>query len=113
MVRSDPRFIRLALVAGLVGLMAACGTPAGYQSVVNQWVGQPIEALTADWGSPTEQMTFDDGTGYVAYRGTQIPGGQVTLFPIDTAERTCWTRFLVDNQNRISAVRFRGNACRR
>ncbi len=89
-------------------LLAGCASVAGYQNLLQSWVGSPEARLLANWGVPTsivnegpvKLLTYfkQEGVYVTGYYG----GWARPLF--------CTTTFTVNNGVVVNA-QFRGNEC--
>ncbi len=119
---------KILLVMICLGL-AGCATTAGYQQVLDTWIGHDAADLTSSWGYPSSQMQAPNGNKvYVYNRGNQFTtpmqtsingqrtpwGYQATAYTTggQTLTFRCNTFFEVDSGNKIIRWRWEGNACR-
>jgi hypothetical protein len=120
-----------ARVAGLVVLLAGCAavTVAGYEKMLDSWVGADEVDLVRAWGAP--DRTYEaEGRRFVAYasrRQVHYAGAPLTTHvtvvngmartvttggtPGWSEERACITTFEIDG-NRVVSWSHRGDDCR-
>lgn len=89
-------------------LLAGCASVAGYQNMLQSWVGSPESRLLANWGVPTsivnegavQLLTYfkQEGVYVTGYYG----GWAHPLF--------CTTTFTI-NKGVVINAQFRGNEC--
>jgi hypothetical protein len=75
------RFLILVLL-----LLAGCATTAGYEKVLNTWVGQSADRLISSWGAPANSTQLSNGGRVLEYsnqRNVQV-GGYTTTVPQTT-----------------------------
>lgn len=67
-------------------LVTGCATTAGYEMVLNSWVGQSADRLISSWGVPANSTQLSDGGRVLEYsnqRNVQL-GGYTTTVPQTT-----------------------------
>lgn len=42
-------------------LLAGCATTAGYEKILNSWVGDNVDHLVSSWGPPASSYQLSDG----------------------------------------------------
>ena len=110
-------------------LLSACATTAGYEKILNSWVGADEVSLVRQWGPP--MRSYEAGgirfLTYAEVRNVYIPGTQPTYStqiigntayttayggsPGYNIRRACQTTFEVVN-GRVSRWQWKGNDCR-
>lgn len=97
----------------LLLLATGCGT-ARFKSRMNDWVGQPIDAVVAAYGPPTSQFKGESATVYgyhfdngsTSYITTGFTGDQ-----LNTTNNVCDVSFMVQATGLVSGWSSRGR-CR-
>lgn len=77
---------RIILITLVAVVSAGCATTAGYEKILNSWVGSSESNLISSWGPPQSTYVLDDGGKVLSYdnkRNIQI-GGYATITPITT-----------------------------
>lgn len=117
------RLLTLSAIA-LIG----CATTAGYEQMLNSWVGAPEVELVRKWGPPAN--TYETaGSKFIVYRHGRnmfmpgTPGTTTTQFVGNTAYTTtspgiapmnlsfsCETNFEI-REGRVFSWRYNGNDC--
>lgn len=117
-------FIVIAVVA-----LTACATTAGYEKLVNSWVGAQEIDLVRSWGAPVQ--TYEAGGRkfivYTSHRNVYVPGMaptyQTTIIgntaytnpvggsPDMNITRSCTTTFELEGTKIVSGS-YRGNGCK-
>jgi hypothetical protein len=96
-----------------LALMVGCATTAGYEKVLNSWMGQDISNLIEKWGPPSNVFTMPDGR--ILYSWV-FDGGAVAV-PIGNmayaVPRGCKTTFTTSSAGVVQNWRWEGNACER
>ena len=117
------------LIAAVTMFLSACATTAGYEKVLNSWVGAREIDLVRSWGPPIQSYEVD-GRKFIVYssrRNIFIPGTSPTYqtsFVGNTAythavggsapmniSKSCMTTFEVSS-DRIVSWMHRGNDCK-
>ena len=91
----------------MILLLSGCATEAGYQKIVNSWMGSSKHNLIESWGTPTSTYKEDEHTEYFDYIETSISSdsyGHVYNWQ-------CKTTFTITD-NVITSWRYDGNKCR-
>ena len=120
--------------------LIGCATTSQYQTKLSSLVGQPENALIAQWGKPTGRYTDENGDEVIAYIRTReilIPntptfevngggvnsvfsgvGGNVSNHVSTSAnisngsiQLNCMTKFIMKN-GVVSSSTFKGNDCK-
>jgi hypothetical protein len=70
----------------LGALLSACATTAGYEAVLNTWVGDTSDHLVAVWGVPQQSFRTRDGGVILQYQrtGQIVLPGVTTYHPVTT-----------------------------
>ena len=107
---------RTICVISLAFTLAACATTAGYEEILDSWVGSTEDQLVDSWGPPDG---FYEGGGkkyltYVYSSSGYTPGLPATssmpATPGYSYSYNCKTTFTVIG-NEITNWRYKGNAC--
>lgn len=89
-------------------LLAGCASVAGYQNMLQSWVGSPEPRLLANWGVPTS--IINEGTvkllTYFKQEGVYVTG----YYGGWAQPLFCTTTFTINNGVVVNA-QFRGNEC--
>lgn len=66
--------------------VAGCATTAGYELVLNTWVGDSTDHLISSWGIPTNKYSLNDGGVVLEYQrsNTIVLPGITTTQPVAT-----------------------------
>jgi hypothetical protein len=126
----------------LLILLSGCGpvsTTAGYERILNSWMGASGDSLVRSWGPPTSTFRMASGNTLLIYNNsrstiytepTQVTPGQTTGYWIGnnyystttpstvTGGQTynltfrCQTQFEIEPSGRIVHWRYEGNACK-
>lgn len=91
-----------------------CATGAGYQRILDSWVGKSADHLIDKWGPP--QATFKKPNGSMVYT-YQNDGGTVYNYnqysnQVMSYNKSCRTTFTISTDNVITDYDFYGNTCR-
>ncbi len=62
---------RAILLLVATGVIAGCATTAGYEEVLNAWVGFHIDDLVSSWGPPQGSFKLSDGSMVLEYTQTR------------------------------------------
>jgi hypothetical protein len=112
-----------------VALLAACATTAGYEKILNSWVGMQELDLVRSWGPPAQ--TYETGGRkfivYTSRRNVYMPGvapsyqttvvgntaytNQIGGSPAMNIGMSCATTFELDG-TRIISWSYKGNDCK-
>jgi hypothetical protein len=67
-------------------LLAGCATTAGYEAVLQTWLGDSTDHLVAVWGIPQQQYPLDGGGKVLQYErsGNIVLPGVTTYQPVTT-----------------------------
>ena len=126
----DQRATRSSLTAAaLVLVLAACATTAGFEKILNSFVGQPEHELVRSWGVP-QGVYESEGVRFLSYTRSgmaYVPGVaptyQTTMIgrtaytqpiggmPAMYIPKRCDTTFEVRG-GIITSWRWEGNACK-
>lgn len=109
--------------------LSACATTAGYEKLLNSWVGAQEIDLVRSWGPP-EQAYETGGRKFIAYtsrRNVYMPGVAPTYqtnvigktayttavggTPAMNISKSCMTTFELEG-SRIVSWSYKGNDCR-
>lgn len=112
----------IALALALATILAGCATTAGYDRMLDEWIGETEYSLVSVWGQPDRQR--DAGMGKImiydrarqVQRPTVIAPGATPRSPImayggGTETRRCRTEFWV-HEGRVINWRHEGDDCR-
>lgn len=120
------KLMRVIIVMALLAVLGGCATTAGYQSMLQTWVGQSEQSLVAGWGPPAavsesppyRYLTFNRfsgyqytsyGYGYYGYYGypwyPYAAPGYTYATPI-----LCTTMFALQNGVVVNSS-FQGDGC--
>ena len=58
---------RILAIALLSTALVACATTAGYEAVLNTWVGDSTDHLVSVWGVPQQQYRQNNGGTVMQY----------------------------------------------
>lgn len=90
----------------------SCATTAGYEEVLNSWVGSDISMLIESWGPPSQTYNLPDGrtmyTWDTSSGAVAAPAGRFAV----AVPRGCTTTFTVDDIGIVQSWRYEGNSCR-
>lgn len=114
-------------IVGAIAL-SACATTAGYEKVLNSWVGSQELELVRSWGPPVQAYEAG-GRKFIMYssqRNVYIPGVAPTFrtnvigttayttavggSPASNISKACTTTFEIDN-TRVVSWSYKGNDC--
>ena len=108
--------------ASLIALLGGCAAGVPYENRLQQWVGQPLDALVLAWGPPQYSYTLSDGRKIIEYREQQLirrPDRSMlrhsrVFYLLDEMEDDyrllqCRTRFTADQQGTIQQWAWDGN----
>lgn len=117
---------RFAIVGAIA--LSACATTAGYEKVLNSWVGSQELDLVRSWGPPAQAYEAG-GSKFLLYssqRNVYIPGVAPTLrtsvigttayttavggSPASNISKACVTTFELVN-SRVASWSYKGNDC--
>jgi hypothetical protein len=100
------------LIVALFFLLQGCATQAGYQRVVETWLGDDINNLIQSWGPPSDVFRLPNNDMMYTWF---FDGGTVAV-PIGNAayavRKSCKTTFTVNSQGIVQNYRFEGNSCK-
>lgn len=67
-----------------LALVAGCATTAGYEQILNSWIGSGESQLVAAWGPPDSFYVTPDGDRVLTYRRsrTVTGGGYPISYPV-------------------------------
>lgn len=108
--------------------LIGCATTSQYKTKLSTLVGQPENALIAQWGKPTGRYTDENGDQVIFYirsrevivpgipaisEGFNAPNQQVVApgMPNSTIPLNCITKFIMKN-GVVSTSTFKGNDCK-
>jgi hypothetical protein len=77
---------RVGAIAILGDFLGACATTAGYEAVLNTWIGDTSDHLVAVWGVPQQSFRTSDGGAVLQYQrsGQIVLPGVTTYQPVTT-----------------------------
>lgn len=109
-------------ILAFAAILAGCATTAGYDRMLDEWIGQSEHHLLSVWGQPAAQheasmgkiLTYD--MARQVQRPTLIAPGSTTRSPImayggGSETRQCTTEFWV-HDGRVIDWRRKGDDCR-
>lgn len=99
--------MRNILCIMLIVLLSGCATEAGYQKIVNSWMGSDKHDLIEKWGVPTNNYKEDEHTEYFSYVETSVSSdssGNIYNWKCDT------TFTITDDK--VTSWKYNGNKCR-
>ena len=69
-------------------ILSGCATTANYEKILNSWVGNHVDNLISQWGSPASTYRLSDGGQVLEYSNQRIvqTGGYTTTVPQTTYE---------------------------
>lgn len=121
---------RKALTSTVFMLLAACATTAGYEEILDSWMGSSESSIVSSWGAPDNVYTAPDGTRIITYyssRNIVLPGTAPTYTttvygntayttssggsPATNIGMSCETSFTI-KKGRIISWRYQGNDCK-
>jgi hypothetical protein len=77
----------LATAAVMAGACAT-ETEAGYQKILNSWVGVDVDQLLVEWGPPDDAVKLGKGAVLeYRYHETVTTGGRTTYKPVTTYQQ--------------------------
>ena len=88
-------------------LLSGCVTEAGYQKIVNSWMGSNKLNLIDSWGVPTSSYKVDDSTEYFSYVETSISSDSYG----NIYNYKCQTTFTITDDV-VTSWKYEGNKCR-
>lgn len=113
---------KIILLSLFTMTFTACATRANYEQKVSSWEGKHVDVLVAQWGVPDGNFTRSDGTQLLVYKksyshvyqyhNTQAMTPETMYGEPVIYKSSCETTFTVQPNKLISAVSFKGNACR-
>lgn len=70
----------------IASLLAGCATTAGYEAILQTWVGQHVDNLVSSWGPPQSSFTLQSGGQVLEYTNQQNMqmGGHTYMAPQTT-----------------------------
>lgn len=118
-------------------VMSGCATTAGYEKLLNEWLGKEESSLVSSWGPPQGLYVSPDGhriltyvdertlviPGYTAPSTTYVTGqsfgntfsGIATTYnysvPPSAMQFRCQTNFTI-REGRVVSWSYKGNRCR-
>lgn len=121
--------LKKGMVAGAMLVLASCATNAGYEEILDSWMGSSESSIVSSWGPPDNVYTAPDGTRIITYnsaRNVYIPGtpsSYTTTVYGNTAYTqqtggspganigfSCQTSFTI-KKGKIISWRYQGNDC--
>lgn len=103
---------RLHLALLVVTFAISCSTTAGYEKILDSWVGTDISDLIESWGPPTSTYALPDGrtmyTWDISAGAVAVPAGNTIV----AVPRGCKTTFTADRLGVIQTWRYQGNTCK-
>lgn len=107
--------------------LSACSTTNAMSGIINSWKGEPISAVSAQWGLPDSERTILGQHLYrwsnrgvatvpgVTYTSGTIVGGRLSTVSTTTGggtfEFTCDIELAVDQSQLVTGGQWRGNDC--
>lgn len=86
---------RIVVIALMSTALAACASTAGYEAVLNTWVGDSTDHLVSVWGVPQQQYRQNNGGTVMQYERL----GQIVLPGMTTYQaQTTYTNGSVSGQ---------------
>lgn len=97
--------------------LAGCATTAGYEKILQSWVGADADRLVASWGAPAQTYSMSNGK-LLTFVSDQGASGFTQYNPYLNMSQTsvqsnyCKTTFEIDSLNTVKSWRWEGNTCR-
>jgi hypothetical protein len=69
--------MRILILTTILILVAGCATTAGYEAILNTWLGENSDHLVSVWGPPDSEYALRDGGKVLMYahaRTIMLPG---------------------------------------
>jgi len=101
------------LLVVLSTLIVSCATTAGYEKVLNSWVGKQEVDLVRSWGEPIQSYE-DGGHKFIVFSSERVkvvPTSGPPLWLVNVVKLSCTTTFKLDGSKVVSWT-YEGNDCK-
>ncbi len=76
---------RLLSCLAILLLISSCATTANYETILNSWVGAPVDTLVSSWGPPQSSFPLSNNGYVIEYvREGNVPIGGFTYYEPQT-----------------------------